>query len=390
MDELNKCLFLLGAGVSVGADCKTSGQILEDILSTTKDIDSESELKNKQHAFQDLTRIILASLDYDFRLRNVELGEEYYRANIEDFMKILRKLIYKDHLIPRPLVGNWSDDILRLEIRYKEQIFYDFLNFILDQLKTKWLAFNQTKAVQLLTPLKLLLESIPTTSNIQLEIFTLNYDLLFESVLNEGAETNICNGFDRSGFNSVLFKESSSRINYYKLHGSLDWKRSEEGKVNCSPKHEIQDNPLIIFGEDNKMLSFDPFFSLLVNFRNKLDICDLYIVIGYSFQDAYINNLLLQSVNESQKKLLIIEPYAFGDIHASIDSVNNAFQKRLEVAQKNKEYSGIDNLDWKLSEERFEILRMTAGDFFTNYLSNGAVKLLEYINRLSQEEKPFG
>lgn len=389
MENLNKCTFLFGAGVSVSAGCYTSGKILRDILTTVKSTSVESSREKYVEAFQSIARIILASIDYQTRLMNVEIGEDYYTANIEDFLRILRKLMYKDYLIPRPLVGNWSDEIFKLEIVYGAKIFDQFLEFILDQLKTKWLKIDEVEANKLLTSIQLFLTKIPADKEIKLHFFSLNYDLLFEKVFNNGAETIVNNGFSKNGFNKSEYETSMSRINYYKLHGSLDWSRTIDGKVVCDSDHSVQDDPVIIFGEDNKMMSFDPFFSLLVSFRNRLDESDLFVVIGYSFQDAYINNLLMQTVNEGQKKMLIIEPFAFGDDKSSPSEINADFLKRLEIVQRTKEHTGMDNLSFKLSEERFEILRITASKFFDDYFKNSANKLVSYIDNVTKDELPF-
>ena len=389
MEELKKCTFLFGAGVSVSAGCYTSNKILKDILSTVRSSDIDQSWSSYKESFENIARIILASIDYQTRLRNVEIGEEFYSANIEDFLRILRKLMYKDYLIPRPLVGNWSDEIFKLELKFGDDVFKRFLEFIMDRLKNKWLLIDELEAQKLCTSIKMFLSKIPAESDLKLHFFSLNYDLLFENVFNNEPETNLNNGFSKTGFNSNEFTISESRINYYKLHGSLDWSRTREGSVVCDLDHNKQDNPVIIFGEDNKMMSFDPFFSLLVNFKQRLENSEVFIIIGYSFQDAYINNLLLQSVNEGQKKMLIVEPYAFGNDNSSEQEINNDFLKRLELVQRTKEHTGLDNLSFKLSPERFEILRMTASQFFDEYFKHSGEKLIQYVASITEDELPF-
>jgi len=72
-------------------------------------------------------------------------------------------------------------------------------------------------------------------------------------------------------------------------------------------------DPLIIFGSYSKMLSFDPFLYILSKFRTLLEESTIFIVIGYSFHDKYINNLLIQQLSQNTdkdipKKLLIVDP----------------------------------------------------------------------------------
>jgi len=63
---------------------------------------------------------------------------------------------------------------------------------------------------------------------------------------------------------------------------------------------------MLIFGRSNKMFSFDPFLKLLGDFREKLSTARMYVLIGYSFNDSYINDLLIQQLNAQSGKMMVV------------------------------------------------------------------------------------
>ena len=70
-------------------------------------------------------------------------------------------------------------------------------------------------------------------------------------------------------------------------------------------------SPFIVFGTDDKVISVDPFLYLLGKFREKLSQADLYVIIGYSFSDQHINNLLLQQLKSNTIKKIIIHSFLY-------------------------------------------------------------------------------
>ena len=117
----------------------------------------------------------------------------------------------------------------------------------------------------------------------------MNYDLVLEKHFNNDDVTLLNTGFYGNyfrGHNDSKF--ANTRINYYKLHGSIDWIKNEEGEIELLSYDDIKNNfhkSLIIFGEGNKFLSVDPFLTLSYAFKEILEERDFYFVIGYSFFD---------------------------------------------------------------------------------------------------------
>ena len=195
------------------------------------------------------------------------------------------------------------------------------------------------------------------------------------------------NVFDRMGSEEFSHSPSDNeKIYLYKMHGSINWNYNNSYELITKNELEGQSDemtkePLIIFGSTSKMLSFDPFLFFLSEFRNQLKKSKLYIVIGYSFHDKYINNLLIQQLSEdTNKTLLIVDPY--------IDSDPSSFAERLKNIQDARSINDIINFK-KLSPSQIQIINMSAADFFREYLSDNAAKLQEELSRIEQEDRPF-
>lgn len=129
------------------------------------------------------------------------------------------------------------------------------------------------------------------------EIFTTNYDLLFEQAL-ERAKVPCFDGF--SGVSAPFFDPSSVASNdlpprwtrVWKLHGSLGWTRNDHGEIIRTGQ---ADATQLVFPEH---LKYDqtqkaPYAALFDRLRAFLMTPDtLLIATGFSFADAHISALL--------------------------------------------------------------------------------------------------
>jgi len=69
--------------------------------------------------------------------------------------------------------------------------------------------------------------------------------------------------------------------------------------------------PLLIFGTDQKLTGRDPFLTLFYHFSNALRECAAIIVVGYSFGDPHINQIVEQRFRENlDLRMLVIAPHA--------------------------------------------------------------------------------
>jgi len=164
-------------------------------------------------------------------------------------------------------------------------------------------------------------------SDPRVQLFTTNYDLLFETAANESGFV-VIDGFSFtqprkfSGryFDLDIVNREKTRIKqeesfvskvfqFYKLHGSLNWfKDSSENVVQ-------QDNPkkpLIIYPASEKYESSyeQPYFEMMSRFQQALRKENtLLIVIGFGFQDKHIQNAIIEAVEQNPSFQLLIVNY---------------------------------------------------------------------------------
>ena len=393
LDELfKKVVFLTGAGASKDAGCKLSVEMLSMLKDSIKNLSiADTDFIDYKDCFDEIYHFILASLSYQATMTYPLINRETY-LNIEDFVMVLRQLIDKEYIIPYPLIGNWNDKILKWELQ-KEAVFDRFKKFIMQQLVDRWTQFNYSEAENLLLPIRNILSS---SEEFKINIFSLNYDLTFEGVFNSSVSRMLDNGFSEKNIDDRKIKywaadfdnaNSPTKINLYKLHGSLDWEYNKESEE-ISIKENIDDGnePLIIFGSYSKMLSFDPFLYILSKFRELLEEATIFIVIGYSFHDKYINNLLIQQLSQNTKeftpkKLLIVNPSCKNKTKIQIAN-------ELKVIQDSKSINDIINFK-QISPERIKLIPLSASQFYNEYFANYADLLKKELEQAEQGDKIF-
>jgi len=401
-DILKKSLFFTGAGFSKPAGCKLSREMLTDL---------EKESRENENLFTPLEKkvikFVLSCLEYQSRWRTLETDGKYsYNPNIEEFTLLLRRIKNRENLLPYPVTGNWSDKIISLEQKFlregqkgkQELNLYDSIEYkIKNDLYEKWFNKIDLGKLDFLKPIENFLRELPNTSN-KLDIFTLNYDLLLEKFFQEensiysGFVSNKWMGFNLEDVDGNTF--NASRINYYKMHGSLDWKRLLDGSVTNKERNEnlveeIEIDPFLIFGHGSKLFTIEPFFALLEMFKKKLREKNFYFVIGYSFFDPHINNLFFNEILSStnrDKVLIIINP-------CLLDSIKDKDEKKLYYSkfgikdkkvlkreyktevinflfeiQKNPLYSDMPDFNLtKIAPENFEYIKLNTTEFIQKF-----------------------
>ncbi|MHA1401687.1 MAG: SIR2 family protein [Candidatus Heimdallarchaeaceae archaeon] len=371
-EAFEKTVLFLGAGASYDAGCLTSTSMVHDLKEQILAIKDDQ----KKILFRQVYDFIIATLLYQFRVNQPDAQLTDENINIEDFVRTLYQISHRDFVVPRPLIGNWNDRISIWESQVPN-IFEDIDKLIKDCLIEKWLSFDIKKAESILSPIN----SILTSSEVfEINVFTLNYDLVFESVVNKDpSDLVLSDGFDGSNWTGNFDK----KINYYKLHGSLNWYLDKETEsIRKIDNQAISPEPLIIFGSDNKMLSFEPFLNLITEFYRKLKQANLLIVIGYSFQDKYINNLIIQQLMDTRttKKMLIVDP--------SCEEESESFVKRLQDTQIMRDSSESVSFT-KLNRELVETYKTTAAEFIRSFFSNEAYDLREKLQQILKEYLVF-
>lgn len=198
-------------------------------------------------------------------------------------------------------------------------------------------------------------------------IFTLNYDLAFEYACDELAIQYI-NGF--VGFNERNFRpevynydffypgdttEGKVRriervVKYYKLHGSLNWVHKKESKNNPYGLYEIpidlvrlklelnkskELGDIMIYPTSSKKeytLNF-PYSELFRKFADRLQQPEAVLfVVGYSFYDEHINDIIYQALANPSFTLIIIDYYG-GKNGGEILRLKNLKDPRIIISQ---------------------------------------------------------
>lgn len=138
----------------------------------------------------------------------------------------------------------------------------------------------------------------------------------------------------------------------YKLHGSSNYMLNKKGKIIktdhlVKPGAKITGGTIVkesmIFPTREKYFSKDPYFSLLLNLREKLnekirDQGDI-VVIGYSFRDDAINNAFYDTINNAKrlyKDIIFIDPNANRIVEdiPELKKVIKPIPKRIETLAK--------------------------------------------------------
>src|SRR5262249_30690954 len=69
--------------------------------------------------------------------------------------------------------------------------------------------------------------------------------------------------------------------------------------------------PLLIFGTDSKLTGKDPFLTLVHAFSEELRTAIVLVVIGYSFSDQHINEIVEQRMRDNlPMRMVLVSPNA--------------------------------------------------------------------------------
>lgn len=178
--------------------------------------------------------------------------------------------------------------------------------------------FKEKEFEQLLDPLIKLIRKAITPSPNQMTIVTTNYDRLAEyacdlyaATIVNGFEGNLLRTFD--GFSRhVNIQRVRSRervVKILKVHGSLDW-FIRDGKIFSIPLTEkIPEKccPLIIPPGKDKYSNThaEPYRTIIAEADTEFKRAKSFLCIGYGFNDAHIQPILLEQVNGGKPIVVI-------------------------------------------------------------------------------------
>ena len=206
----------------------------------------------------------------------------------------------------------------------------------------------------------------------RVQLFTTNYDTLFEQAAQEGGYA-VIDGFSFtfprtfSGryFDYDIVQRERTRLkdeesfvskvfHLYKMHGSLTWEKTEQGIVQQVNSTE---SPLIVYPASDKYESSyeQPYFEMMSRFQQALRRENtLLIVVGFGFRDKHIQNVILEAVNQNPSFQLVIvnynsnetidreelkEYFDGNEVKRNVSIVFDTFKNFTESFPENKTYS---------------------------------------------------
>lgn len=282
ISDKKKIGFLCGAGSSLAKKNKNT-VIVPAVGAMTKSIIDDLCKEGKyKSAMQEIKQeIIKRSGESGFHI-------ESFLSNVEEKKEIigggtLNNLTEEDFISLSKKIQNMIHDLVSVHSNFSDE---DYKNMVHDDF-ARWIAQAERKNA--------------------IEIFTTNYDYLFEMGL-EHNDVPYYDGFTGSyepffNANSVdSFNFLPQQTKLWKIHGSLGWSIGVNGKIirkspfrsSDSENKDILIYPSITKYENSKKMPYTALLDRLCNFLKQEDT--VLFVCGYSFGDDHINERILSGL----------------------------------------------------------------------------------------------
>ena len=162
-----------------------------------------------------------------------------------------------------------------------------------------------------------------------LRIFTTNYDVVVETYAGK-KRLEVVNGFE-AGYDrlSRIWADNWDRpvdkppLYLTKLHGSVNWYEDTDGNIleaGGIPQRDAKHDIMIAPTEGAKDYDQEPFPALLKHFEESIKDVDVLLVIGFSYRDEKIVNIIKDRLDDGMV-LISVSPTAAADIHR-VSNVN--------------------------------------------------------------------
>jgi hypothetical protein len=331
-----KITFLVGAGLVYDAGLPLSNDLTKKFREHLSE-QVESNAKGNHALHLQVYRFLVGGIRYQQGVLNRDPDGP---VNIEQLATAALRLKNRLDSPLAPYVSGWNQKLVELE-GLQDGLLSDFLEGIYSRLNS-WLTVEDSARIAYLARLSDFKQLGDT-----IEVFSLNYDLCIERALSEHSH-GFVNGFTENGWTPTEFQSADMRL--FKMHGSLDWVEDDVHGI-CSvtmPRHKYADDfegqkpPLLIFGTDAKLTGKEPFLNLLHSFSSSLHDSDVLIVIGYSFQDDYLNEIIEQRMNRTTRlKIIVVSPRATDGIRRVKFLAGSPRVKTIDAGAKTALNDGI-------------------------------------------------
>jgi len=185
----------------------------------------------------------------------------------------------------------------------------------------------------------------------RLKVFTTNYDLCFEqaagkngSVVIDGFSFSQPRSYDPRHFGYDIVRRPRTGedlgnylegvIQLYKLHGSINWERSDDGTIYEKQKADPEKVCIIYPASGKYQQSYiQPHLELVAHYLSTLrepNTCLL--IIGFGFNDMHLSEPILSAVRTNPHLRLIIADVNVSTIHSDTSKYNSAWAELKKLA----------------------------------------------------------
>jgi hypothetical protein len=290
VDDSNEIMFFLGAGASIAAGIVDIVKLVDELVNWIVSNNQQlSKLSNEVikiiHQWES-NNSREGYLNIETLLETVERLETNFRDVLPDFFKD-RSLKFDEHDIKLIKQKSLSEEIKKfIQISFqniKNINYYNALNDFISNYRP-------------------------------LYVFTTNYDLVLEQFCYKNRK-KYSDLFKGSEWSPKISDPSEFDVILHKLHGSINWYRTERGKYikllekTTKTKIELFNNeravPLILY-PGKKLEYIEPTLEMLNMLKESLSQVNCCFVIGYSFKDDHLLKLFLYSSNKNQDMVLFL------------------------------------------------------------------------------------
>jgi len=214
--------------------------------------------------------------------------------------------------------------------------------------------FDRTKLKKVTDAYDPVFGELSMSKDIQhIDVFTTNYDSVIEHYCTNGMKTyQFACGFVRDSRSGREFwnPEELGRwkldkgfgIKLYKLHGSLDWRETDDNRIERVSTEERVSRAtrrykrnILIYPAQKNYVTEEPFRRLMKYFEEVLNQHDLCLVIGFSFRDPLINGTFLDFLGaERKRRLMVVSPNASTDVKNNLLGDNKKLEKQVICIDK--------------------------------------------------------
>ncbi len=162
-------------------------------------------------------------------------------------------------------------------------------------------------------PLSSLISRLFNSTHRKLEIVTTNYDRLAEYAV-ENANFLHYTGFTYGYTRRMEYPQKTQHdriVNIWKVHGSLDWYKDEDGELIALANTEqlpAKLFPVIVTPgiEKYRQTHLEPYRSIIQGADNALSGADSYLCIGYGFNDQHIQEKLVNRCIKDDTPVVVL------------------------------------------------------------------------------------